>query len=383
MTDPRPLGAGALVRPPRTDARVARIVRAWRSLTTPVASRRAGRGERTIVACSGGADSSALAIALAAASDDLVIAHVVHDLRARPEALADRDAAAMLAERLGLVFVGAEVAVAGGGGAVPGVGDTNAESRARRARYGALRRLATENGCRFIATAHHADDQIETMLMAMLRGAGPRGMSGIAVSRSDGPRSARIEIIRPLLGDGSTIPACTRADTEAICRAAGWVWREDATNADTRLLRNAIRREVLPILERLRPGSSMRAARGAVLLRGAAELVRSRAIALWSIGERVGSGGGGREANARVWTRASLRSVPEIVLGEMIRFAPGVLASLVPSERSEGLDRLSRRTVAPAARAIRDACTDPRVFTTAGVRIVVTARTVRLEAATA
>ena len=68
-----------------------------------------GKGEPTLIACSGGADSSALVLALAAVADNVVIGHVVHDLRARAEALADRDAARTLAEVLGVRFVEREV----------------------------------------------------------------------------------------------------------------------------------------------------------------------------------------------------------------------------------------------------------------------------------
>jgi len=85
------------------DAGVRRIVRAWRALT-------GGRGvrdvdRRTLIACSGGVDSSALVLALATATEHLVVAHVVHDMRGAEDALADRDAARVLAERVGLGFV--------------------------------------------------------------------------------------------------------------------------------------------------------------------------------------------------------------------------------------------------------------------------------------
>lgn len=362
---------------------MARIVRAWRALTSPPEARRAGPGARTLIACSGGADSSALVLALATASTNLVVAHIVHDLRPRAEALADRDAAQGLAASLGLAFVAAEVSVRA---AVKGAGGgRNVEARARRERYAALVRLAREHGCRFIATAHHADDQLETMLMAMLRGAGPRGMAGAAVMRTAGPRAGDVRIIRPMLGGGSgsggAVAASTRADAEGICRAAGWVWREDTTNADTRLLRNALRRDVLPVLERLRPGASVRAARGAELLRGAAEVVRAEAVDVWGRGDQAVPGGKGSGENqaGRVWGRAELRHEPEIVLGEWLRLAAGVLAPADRAERSYGLDRLSRRAVAPVIRAIRDGCTDPREFRVGQLRVSVSARRVRVE----
>src|SRR4051794_36385139 len=102
----------------RRDPVIAAIVRAWRRQTTPHRERRAGAGQPTLIACSGGADSCALVLALATATDRLIVAHVVHDLRPAAEALRDRDVAKHLAEHLGLEFVQAHVRVRaeGGGG---------------------------------------------------------------------------------------------------------------------------------------------------------------------------------------------------------------------------------------------------------------------------
>ena len=210
------------------------IIAAWRRLTSPPDARRRGPGEAVLVACSGGADSSALVLALASAGARGVVAHIVHDLRPRRVAHADRDAARRLAERVGWPFVTASVRVK----ALPG----NAEANARRARYQALARLAAKRSLRFIATAHHADDQIETVLMRLLRGAGPSKLAGIRERRG---LSGAI-LIRPML-------CISRAQARAICSAAGWKWREDATNADRTRLRARLRAEVVPRLRRIRP----------------------------------------------------------------------------------------------------------------------------------
>ncbi|MCC6320103.1 MAG: tRNA lysidine(34) synthetase TilS [Phycisphaerales bacterium] len=336
-------------------------------------------GGRTLVACSGGCDSSALLIALASVTGEIVVAHIVHDLRPRAEALAGKHAAAELAEAFGLPFVSAEVAVR-----FPPGGNT--EARARTARYRALATLAREQGCGFIATAHHADDQLETLLMALMRGSGPRGLSGVARSRRLGPPSGRpVRVIRPMLGtsDARSRPL-TRADAERLCRAAGWSWQEDRTNADTVLLRNALRAEVLPVLRRLRPRSAEHAAAAAMIQHDLARLLdaaaRDRAISLDA-----------RSGSPEAWPRSELRRLSPTLLARVLRARILNPTSLSPARGSDGesgeerpgADRLGRRTLGPLIRAIRDRVTHPRTFTfpASSLTVRVTANQVRFDKA--
>jgi tRNA(Ile)-lysidine synthase len=108
------------------------------------------------------------------------------------------------------------------------------EATARQARYAFLRDVLAREGARLIATAHHADDQAETVLFRVLRGTGVGGLAGIP------RRSGRLW--RPLL-------AFERAEIDAYARAAGLRWRDDPSNRDVRIARNALRHEVLPTLE--------------------------------------------------------------------------------------------------------------------------------------
>jgi tRNA(Ile)-lysidine synthase len=124
------------------------------------------------------------------------------------------------------------------------------EGAARAARYGALWPAAEELGCAFLATGHTLDDQAETVLLQLLRGAGPEGLAGMAV------RAGRL--LRPLL-------EVRRAETRACCAAVGVRWREDPTNQEPGPLRNQVRQRLLPLLEELRPGAAATLARTAGL----------------------------------------------------------------------------------------------------------------------
>jgi len=167
----------------------------------------------TAVACavSGGADSTALALLAVEAGCVVTIVHVDHQLRptsADDAALVQRTAAV-----LGVPCTVHAVAVGDG---------PNLEARARAARYGVLPPD--------VLTGHTADDQAETVLINLLRGAAASGLAGMR----PGPT-------RPLLG-------LRRADTVEVCRLAGTATADDESNTDPRFVRNRVRHEVLPLL---------------------------------------------------------------------------------------------------------------------------------------
>jgi tRNA(Ile)-lysidine synthetase-like protein len=347
----------------RKDPAVRAILLNWRRLTAG----RSGTPERgTLVACSGGADSCALVLALSAAgrgnAGRLVVGHVVHDLRAEPEALADRDAVRELAMRLGLEFVEARVRVREGGG--------NLEARAREARYAALAEMALERGLGFVAVAHHADDQLETVLMSLLRGTGGVGIRGMRGKRTlqrgcDGRHAAsHVRLIRPML-TGTTVidrEACRR-----ICGLAGFEWREDATNADTTRLRAALRHRVIPVLRELRPAVTRRAI-------AAAEFSEQSQARLTRAARRTLRSARRPSAGELEWDRARLRGRDPILLGELLRLAHHELRG------REGADRLGKRAIGAVVRAIRDDSTEPRRLALGIVSVEVTARAVRCSA---
>jgi len=308
--------------PSRRDPVAGPIIRRWRELTGGGKDRHTDR--RTLIACSGGADSSALALSLSASSSELVVAHVVHDLRPRREVLADRDAARRLADLLGLEFVEHAVRVSD----LPG----NAESNARSARLEALESLARATGCSHVATAHHADDQLETVLMRLIRGAGPRGLGGIRPARLLGDRGIRL--IRPML-------CVDRADAEDLCCRCGWQWTHDATNDNRSRLRAALRHGVVPELRRLHPRAAHNASRAAESLALASEAIESRALAL------IESVAQGPDTEELCWDRATLRNEPEPVLASLVGVAVERLAS---GRGLDGLNALVRSRIAGTIR---------------------------------
>ncbi len=131
------------------------------------------------------------------------------------------------------------------------------EAAARVARYDFLAETASSVGAMTIAVAHHADDQAETVLMHLLRGAGMKGAAGMRL-KSPVPEHANLSLIRPLL-------RVTRAEIEAYCEACGVTPRHDSTNDDTTIFRNYIRRDALPYLEHRSPHVRVALARFAEL----------------------------------------------------------------------------------------------------------------------
>jgi len=217
-------------------------------------------GDRLVVAVSGGADSVALLRALAVIAPrkewslDLHVAHVNHHLR--DDAERDRDFVVEVAQGLELPVHVRDVR--------PGDAAGNLEQNARRSRYAALAAVAREVDAERVATAHHADDQLETLLMRVIRGASARGMSGIAWRRPLRDRDGRAaSLIRPML-------RVTHADAVAWLRDLGQPWREDATNADTARWRARLRVDVLPVLRDLRSDAAEKVTDTADRLRDAA-----------------------------------------------------------------------------------------------------------------
>jgi tRNA(Ile)-lysidine synthase len=223
-------------------------------------------GGRVLVALSGGPDSVALVHLLLElqSSGDLIVAglaHFHHQLRGA-EADGDEAFCRAVAAALGLPL---ELGRADVGGAAREAG-RSIEDMARDLRYRFLDEAADRFAADAIAVGHSLDDQAETFLLRLVRGAGSRGLAGIL------PRSGRV--IRPLI----EVP---RAELRDYARQRGLAWREDSSNRNVAIARNRVRHELIPYLEReFNPGIKGLLAREAALAREDEDHLRDEAIDL-------------------------------------------------------------------------------------------------------
>jgi tRNA(Ile)-lysidine synthase len=197
-------------------------------------------GDRVLLGVSGGPDSVALLHSLVALREelefDIEMAHVIHGIRGE-EARRDAEFVAALAGRLGLGFHLHEVDL-------PRLkmerGKGNIEALGREERYRFFAAVAERSGCGKVATAHTRDDQVETVLMWLLRGGGRRGLGGMPPRRPLGA-GAGIRLIRPLI-------ECSKAEVLNFLGGHWIEYRTDSTNWDSLPLRNWIRLQLLPQL---------------------------------------------------------------------------------------------------------------------------------------
>ncbi|NOZ05369.1 MAG: tRNA lysidine(34) synthetase TilS [Chloroflexi bacterium] len=202
-------------------------------------------GSTVVVGVSGGPDSLCLLHLLKRLQNEggfaLHVAHLNHQLRG---AEADADAAfvAALATAWSLPVTVEARDVA----AHARASKISVEEAAREARYAFLADVAARAGADRVAVAHHADDQVETVLMHALRGAGLAGLRGMLPDSPYPVRGSDLRLVRPLL-------EATRAEIEAYCAAHDLQPRFDRSNLDTTIFRNRLRHEVIPYLETINP----------------------------------------------------------------------------------------------------------------------------------
>lgn len=191
-------------------------------------------GSRVVVACSGGADSLALADALLQLREEagyrLTVCHVEHGMRGA-EALADADFVAAFCEarQVDCKVVRVEVKKFAASNGL------SLEDAARKLRYQALLQCAREQQADFLVTGHHRDDQAETVLLHLVRGSGSSGLSAM--------RTVKGCLLRPFL-------ELSRQELEHYCQIRGLAYRSDSSNEDLYFTRNKVRHLLLPLLER-------------------------------------------------------------------------------------------------------------------------------------
>ncbi|MDO4637495.1 MAG: tRNA lysidine(34) synthetase TilS [Lautropia sp.] len=192
----------------------------------------AGSEEPVLLACSGGRDSQVLLHAAAALQPEVkvVVAHVHHGLQSDADAWLDFCAAEAAALRL--PFLSRRL-----NRDATGFGPAGLEAWARAGRYRALAEMAIAAGARYVLTAHHANDQLETVELRRRRGSGILGLSGMRVSSSLPYAPSGMRLLRPFLG-------LSRLQLAAWAKAHGVSWVEDPSNQDLRLARNRVRRNI-------------------------------------------------------------------------------------------------------------------------------------------
>lgn len=242
-----------------------RLWQEWRGrLALPVG------GERVVVAVSGGADSTALLLAF----DELMragrmaltlkVAHLDHGLRGEAGA-SDAGWVETLTRELGYEVVVRRATV----GRRASESRDNLEQAARRERYEFLESVAREWEASAVAVGHTLDDQAETMLLALLRGSGARGLGGMRARRGFQDACDKLLLVRPLLD------WARRAETLKYCETRGVGIRADEMNVDERFARVRVRRQLLPLLETFNPRAAETLARTAGLLRREADALEN------------------------------------------------------------------------------------------------------------
>jgi tRNA(Ile)-lysidine synthase len=294
------------------------------TLNLPFSREHLRPGDRLCAAVSGGADSVALLLALHAANRQhkdalgtvLSAVHVHHNLRG-DEADADATFVADLCARLEVPLHRIDVDVPEH---IASTGET-LEEAARNLRYAAFHELLSTGQADAILTAHTLDDQAETVLMKLLRGAWTDGLSAIhPVLVPDKPKTG--QIIRPLL-------ATRRSQIETYLHEHNQPWREDSSNADTHHTRNRVRHELMPLLRTFNPNLDQ---------------------ALANIAELA------REEESR-WQTELARLLPQLLLpgkpvrggGRAVSTNPADSALSIEIERLRAFDPALRRRVLRAA----------------------------------
>ncbi|MCL7958978.1 MAG: tRNA lysidine(34) synthetase TilS [marine benthic group bacterium] len=252
------------------------------------------RGSKIVVALSGGPDSTALLYLLSevAAGFDLRLEAAHFDHQVRPGSEADGTWAHEVASKLGIpCHLGA-----------PATPATAKQASLRDARYRWLEGLVRERNADRLAVGHHADDQAETVLFRLMRGADLRGLAGMPARR--GP------IVRPLL-------PFRRRSLSAYLEGMGVAWIVDPSNADRRWTRVRLRTEVLPEMESLAPGTAQRL----VSLGEAASRARdlNERAAAWLLADAAV--GGGRPGRLELCRTTLVRGGPEILSVALQRVA--------------------------------------------------------------
>lgn len=301
-----------------------------------------------LVGVSGGPDSLCLLDLLVKSKRPLIVAHFNHQLR--PESGREAEHVRSLAQRYALPFVSASLNVR----SFASENGFSLEEAARKARYRFLFDRAREAGARVIAVAHHADDQVETVLMHFLRGAGLSGLKGMAAVTLLPEFDASIRLVRPLLHTW-------RREIEAYCLENQLETVEDLSNADQTYFRNRLRHSLIPEMETYNPGFKQTLLRSTESLGGDFQLLAEVVDKFWE-SSVLESGPG-----YLVFDLPALRAASPAMLRNLFRRAASHLNSDLRDVNFEAVERLVGfvRDVGAASRQV-DFTDGNHVFLEAG-----------------
>jgi len=278
------------------------------------------RDRPVLTGVSGGPDSLYLLDILHKLGYPVIVAHLDHGLR--PESQSEQNQIAQIAARFHLPFIAGWEDVA----EYARANQQSIEEAARNVRYRFLFEQAEIHKAQAVAVGHNADDQVETVLMHLLRGAGPSGLRGMEFRSLPSTWSSSIPLVRPLLGvwRAEILAALADSDLQPI---------QDPSNLDTRYYRNRLRHEVIPYLNQLSPGVRQRFWHMADILREENELVSQSEAAAWSACCQS------IDENRVALDRAAFNLQPVAIRRRLVRRA---IASLRPGLRNIDFETIER-----------------------------------------
>lgn len=272
--------------------------------------------QNVVVGVSGGGDSIALLLLSLAASMQqsssftVTVGHIHHGLRTESDD--EQKLVEELCERFNVPCVTKRINVKPKNGSLA--------AGARDARYEVLCEIAKANNSTAVLVAHHAEDQLETMLMALCRGGGLRQIAGMAPSR---PLQGGLTLLRPVLyADKHTLLD--------ICRSANVQWCDDKTNTDCSTPRGRLRKDVIPVLRELWTAADRHAANASSMLHAATDAFETAV------------------PRGNAWSRESLSQLPIPIIAAAMHQAVGQHATY--------------ETIQSIASAVVDSNTNPRTF---------------------
>jgi tRNA(Ile)-lysidine synthase len=290
-----------------------------------------------LVAVSGGADSVCLLHLLYRLHGELRIslqvAHLNHQLRG-PES--DRDAGFVsdLAQQLGLPATIQNGDVRG----FQSLHHLSLEEAARAVRYHFLAETARAGGAASVAVGHTQNDQVETILLHILRGAGTLGLQGLRPSHAMRLDGGVLSVVRPLL-------EISRAEVEEYCRANGLAFCQDSSNLSPAMLRNRVRLELLPRLAEYNPDIAGALVRISRIARDESEFLEAETAELW---ERLTA----RQGSNLLIDKAAFLTLPAALQRQILRRAFNVLLGSLKDIETRHIESLLAMARQPAGRRL-------------------------------